>query len=68
MSFLTVIESAASDVETTVVNGLKDAVGYVDNTLVVDFIPELESALMAALKNFTQQEIAIALSAIKAAV
>ena len=68
MSFLTVLESAATTVETDVVAGLKTAVTYVDNTLVVDFIPELETALMTALQSFSQQAIAEAIAAIKAAV
>lgn len=67
MSFWTVIQQDASAVESAVVSGLKDAVGYVDNVLVTEFIPELETALMTALKNFTQQEIAAAIAALKAA-
>lgn len=68
MSFWTVVQQDASQVEQAVVSGLKDAVTYVDNTLVTEFIPELEAALMNALKTFTQQEIAAAIAAIKAAV
>jgi hypothetical protein len=68
MSFLTVIESAATDVETAVVSGLKTAVTYVDNVTVTELIPELESALMTALGNFAQTEIAAALAAIKSVV
>jgi len=68
MSLWTVIVQDASAVEQAVVSGLKDAVTYVDNVVVTDFIPELETALMNALKTFTQQEIAAAIMAIKAAV
>lgn len=68
MSFLTVVEQAAVDIETTVVAGLKTAITYVDNVVVTELIPELESALMTALANFSQQEIAVAIAAIKTAV
>ena len=68
MSFLTVVESAATDIENAVVSGLKTAVTYVDNVTVTELIPELETALMTALGQFAQTEIAAALAAIKAAV
>lgn len=68
MSFLTVVESAATDIENAVVSGLKTAVTYVDNVTVTELIPELETALMTALGQFSQTEIAAALAAIKAAV
>lgn len=68
MSFLTVLEQDATEVEQSLVNGAKDFANYIDNVLVTELIPELETALMTALKNFTQQEIAVAITAIKSAV
>ncbi len=68
MSFLTVVEQDAKEVENAVVAGLKTAITYVDNVVTVDFIPELETALMTALQTFSQQAIAQAITAIKAAV
>lgn len=68
MSFLTVVEAAATDVETAVVGGLKTAVTYVDNVVVTELIPEVVSALMTKLETFTQAELAIAIAAIEKAV
>lgn len=68
MSFWTVVIEDATEIEQAVVSGLKEAVTYVDNVVVHEFIPELEAALMGALKNFTQKEIAAAITAIKGAI
>lgn len=58
MSFLTVVEAEASAVETAVVSGLKDAVTYVDNVVVHDILPVLESALLQAIEKFGQDVLA----------
>ena len=68
MSFLTVVEQDAKDVENAVISGLKTAITYVDNVTVTELIPELQSALMTALGSFAQTEIAAALAAIKSVV
>jgi|GEM_PF-5596725 len=58
MSFLTVVETAATDVETAVVAGLKTAVTYVDNVVVTDIIPALETNLLAAIEKLGQEAAA----------
>ena len=58
MSFLTVLESAATTVETDVVAGLKTAVTYVDNVVVTDILPVLESQLLAAIEKLGQEAVA----------
>lgn len=63
MSLWTVVVQDASDVELAVVSGLKTAITYVDNVVVNDIIPELETALMTKLQTFTQQELAVAIAA-----
>lgn len=68
MSFWTVAKQDATDIEQAVVAGCKTALNYVDNVVVHEFIPELETVLEDALDKFSQQEIAAAIAAIKAAV
>lgn len=68
MSLWTVVVQDASDIENAVVGGLKTALGYVDNVVVTDFIPELQTALFSKLETFTQQELAAAIAAITKAV
>ena len=58
MSFLGVLQQDATDVETAVVGGLKDALNYVDNFTVTELIPTLESALLAAIEKFGQEALA----------
>ena len=58
MSFLTVVEQDAKDVENAVVAGLKTAITYVDNVVTVDFIPVLESQLLAAIEKLGQEAVA----------
>lgn len=58
MSFLTVVESAATNVETEVVAGLKTAVTYVDNVVVTDILPVLETQLLAAIEKLGQEAVA----------
>lgn len=68
MSFLTVVEQAAEDIDVAAVADAKAVINYIDNVTVTEIIPELEEVLMTALKNFTQQEIAAAIATIKAAI
>lgn len=58
MSFFTVVEAAATDVETAVVAGLKTAVTYVDNVFVQDIEPVLETQLLAAIEKLGQMAVA----------
>lgn len=58
MSFLTVIEQDALDVEQAVVSGLKTAVTYVDNVVVTDILPVLETQLLAAIEKLGQEAVA----------
>lgn len=58
MSFFTVVESAATDVEAAVVAGLKTAVTYVDNVFVQDIEPVLETQLLAAIEKLGQAAVA----------
>jgi microcompartment protein CcmL/EutN len=58
MSFFTVVESAATDVEQAVVAGLKTAVTYVDNVVVTDILPVLETQLLAAIEKLGQEAVA----------
>lgn len=64
MSLWTVVVADATDVENAVVSGLKTALGYVDNVAVTDFIPELESALTAAMAKLGQEALAVAIAAL----
>ena len=68
MSFLTVVEQDLAAVDAAALGAAKTMVAYVENVVVTDLIPELESALMTALQTFSQQEIAAAVAALKAAV
>lgn len=62
MSFLTVVEQDATDIENAVVSGLKTAVTYVDNVFVTEIEPALLQAFMAALKVLGQDAIAAVLA------
>lgn len=68
MSLWTVTVQDATDIEQAVVSGLKTGLQYVDNVVVTDFIPELETALSTKLETFTQTELAAAIAAITKAV
>ena len=68
MSLWTVVVQDATDIEQGVVSGLKTGLQYVDNVVVTDFIPELETALMTKLETFTQAELALAIAALEKAV
>ena len=57
MSFLTVVEQDAKDVENAVVAGLKTAITYVDNVTVTELIPELQTALMTASQRTAESEL-----------
>ena len=63
MSFLTVVEQDATQVEQAVVAGLKTAVDYVDNIVVTDLLPVLETQLLAAIKALGQEAVAAVLGA-----
>ena len=58
MSFLTVVEQDATEVENAVVDGLKTAVGYVENVTVVDILPALETVLLNAIEKLGQEAVA----------
>lgn len=58
MSFLTFVQEEATIVETAVVAGLKDGLNYVDNVLITELLPELEKALLDALKVMEQSALA----------
>lgn len=58
MSFWTVVKQDASDVEQAVVSGLKSGLDYVDNVVVHDILPVLETQLIAALQQLEQEAIA----------
>lgn len=62
MSFLTVLEQDIQVVEKAVVSGAKTVLNYIDNVVVVDLIPELETALQNAIKALGQEAIALLLS------
>ena len=68
MSFLTVVEQDLAAVDAAALSAAKTTVAYVENVVVTDLIPELESALLTALGAFSQTEIAAAVSSLKAAV
>lgn len=58
MSFWTVVKQDASDVENAVVNGLKTGLHYVDNVVVTDILPVLETQLLAAIEKLGQEAVA----------
>lgn len=63
MSFVTIIEQDAVEVEQAVVAGAKACLNYVDNVIVTDLIPALEAALLAAIKELGQEAVAALLAA-----
>ena len=62
MSFLTVLEQDATDVENAVVSGLKTGLNYVDNVVVTELLPALETALNAAIGKLGQEAVAAILN------
>lgn len=58
MSFLTVVEQDATEVETAVVAGLKTAADYIDNVVVTDILPVLQAQLLAAIEKLGQEAVA----------
>lgn len=62
MSFWTVVKEDAGDVENAVVSGAKTVLNYVDNVVVHDFVPALETALLQALEKYGQEALAALLA------
>ena len=58
MSFWTVLKTDASNVEQDVVAGLKSGLDYVDNVIVTDILPVLETQLLAAIEKLGQEAVA----------
>lgn len=58
MSFWTVVKQDASDIENAVVDGLKTGLTYVDNVVVHDILPALETELLAAIERIGQEALA----------
>jgi hypothetical protein len=58
MSFLTVLKTDATDIENAVVSGLKTGLNYVDNVVVTDVLPVLETQLLAAIEKLGQEAVA----------
>lgn len=58
MSFIGVLEDGASAVETALLNAGKDLINNIDNVTVTELIPDLETALLSALKTLEQTVIA----------
>jgi hypothetical protein len=58
MSFWTVVSQDASEAEQAVVSALKTAVDYVDNVVVTDILPVLETQLFAAIEKLGQEAVA----------
>ena len=61
MSFWTVVQQDATAAEQAVVAGLKTAVDYVDNVVVTEIEPVLETQLLAAIKELGQEAVAVLL-------
>lgn len=58
MSFFTVVKQDATDIENAVVAGLKTGLNYVDNVVVTDVIPALETELLNAIEKLGQEAVA----------
>jgi len=58
MRFFTVVKQDATDIENAVVAGLKTGLNYVDNVVVTDVLPMLETQLLAAIEKLGQEAVA----------
>lgn len=63
MSFWTVVKQDATDIENAVVGGLKTGLNYVDNVVVTEIEPALETALEGAISKLGQTAVAAILAA-----
>jgi hypothetical protein len=64
MSFWTVVEQDATEVENAVVAGAKTCLDYVDNVFVTEIEPALETALKAAIAKLGQAALAAIIAAL----
>lgn len=65
MSFLTVLEQDATDVENAVVDGAKTVLNYIDKVLVTELLPAVSQALLAAIEKIGEEAVAALLSKVE---